>query len=95
MQKSTLFNMPAFVIFGFPKIVKFGSEFIIKKYAPRSTNFEYIILKSKKLPLIILVLGILVCRFISSHFIGKDLKAVKSEMRQNQQKGFGKNYIIV
>jgi hypothetical protein len=93
MQKSTLFNMPAFVIFGFPKN---GNKFNIKKYAPRIANFGSIILKSKKLQLTILVvLGILVYRFISSHYIVKDQKVVKGEMRQYQQKDFGKKFEII
>ncbi|RIA94746.1 hypothetical protein C1645_734612 [Glomus cerebriforme] len=94
-QKLNLFNMPAFVIFGFPKN---GSKFDIKKYVPRIANFESTIFKkyapkiansestvleSKKLQLTILVvLGILVYRFISSRYIRKDQKTVKDKMRQ-------------
>ena len=82
--------MPAFVIFGFPKN---GNKFNIKKYAPRIANFESIVLKSKKLQLTILVvLGILVYRFISSRYIGKDQKTVK--MRQYHQKDSGKKFEI-
>ncbi|RIA83090.1 hypothetical protein C1645_787116 [Glomus cerebriforme] len=95
IQKLTLFNMPAFVIFGFPKN---GSKFNIKKYVPRIANFESTIfkkyasrianfkstiLKSKKLQLTILVvLEILVYHFISSRYIGKDQKTVKNKMHQ-------------
>ena len=107
IQKSTLFNMPAFVIFGFPKngsidikkyvprIVNFEST-VFKKHAPRIANSESTVLKSKKLQLTILVvLGILGYRFINSRFIGKDQKTVKSEMHQNQQKGLGKKVEII
>ncbi|EXX71908.1 uncharacterized protein OCT59_022152 [Rhizophagus irregularis] len=46
------------------------------------------VLKSKKLQITILVvLGILGYHFISSRFIGKGQKTVKSEMHQIQQKG--------
>lgn len=90
IQKSTLFNMPEFVIFGFPKN---GSKFDIKKYAPRIANSESTVLKSKKLQLTTLVvLGILVYRFISSRYIGKDLKTVKGKMRQTD---FGKKFEII
>src|SRR5436305_14679990 len=93
MQESTLFNMPAFVIF------KNGSKFDIKKYVPRivifknHANSESTVLKSKKFQLTILVvLGILVYRFISSRYIGKDQKTAKDKMRQ---KDFGKKFEII
>jgi len=87
MRQATLFNMPAFVIFCFPKIVKIGSMFNIKKYAPRSADLKCIVLKSKKLQLIFLVvLGILVYRFISSRFIGKGQKIVKSNKKDSGKK---------
>ncbi|RIA88274.1 hypothetical protein C1645_775294 [Glomus cerebriforme] len=95
IQKSTLFNIPAFVIFGFSNN---GSKFDIKKYVPRIANFKFTvfkkhalriansestILKSKKFQLTILVvLGILVYHFISSRYIGKDQKTVKGKMHQ-------------
>ncbi|RIA94220.1 hypothetical protein C1645_734975 [Glomus cerebriforme] len=86
MQKTTLFNMPAFIIFGFSKN---SNKFNIKKYAPRIAYFGSIILKSKKLQLTILVvLGILIYHFISNHYIVKDQKTVKGKMRQYQQRDF-------
>src|SRR5256885_4294649 len=91
MRQATLFNMPAFVIFCFPKIVKIGSMFNIKKYAPRSADLKCIVLKSKKLQLItFVVLGILVYRFISSRFIVKGQKIAKSD-----KKDFGKKFEII
>jgi hypothetical protein len=82
--------MPIFSIFGF---LKNGTKFDIKKYVPRIANFESTVLKSKKLQLTILVvLGILGYRFISSRYIGKDQKTVKGKMRQ---KDFGKKFEII
>src|SRR5438552_7191655 len=71
MEKST--NMPTFVIFCLPKIVKIIRVFNIKKYAPRN-----------KLQLItLIVLGILVYRrFIN--FIGQDQGTDKAETRENR-----------
>ena len=90
-QKSTLFNLPAFVIFGFPKN---GNKFNIKKYAPRIANFGSIEIKEVTVNYLV-VLGILVYRFISSRYIVKDQKTVKDEMRQYQQKDFGKKFEII
>ena len=77
----------------FQKSSKLAVSSILKNMLQevQTLNLESIILKSKKLQLTTLVvLGILVYHFISSRYIGKDQKTVKSEMRQNQQKDFGK-----
>ena len=73
MEQSTSFNMSAFVIFGFPKIVKFFRVTILKDMLQEQNS---------KLQLIVLVLGILVYR----RFFRKHQRTIKDEMDGNQPK---------